>query len=72
MRKRVQSEAPEHGEHYSKVFTDIEKVIFDGNMHWQSGGNLAYYATACSYPGILGDILNGGVASIGFSWVRRD
>ena len=70
MRERVETEAPAHGEHYSKVFKDIENVIFDGAMHWQNGRNLAYFPTGCSYPAILGDILDDAVASVGFTWVR--
>ncbi|KAL3087963.1 hypothetical protein niasHT_022037 [Heterodera trifolii] len=28
----------------------------------------AYYSTACSYAAIIGDILSGGISSLGFTW----
>ncbi|KAL3123545.1 hypothetical protein niasHT_006624 [Heterodera trifolii] len=30
----------------------------------------AYYSTACSYAAIIGDILSGGISSLGFTWVN--
>jgi hypothetical protein len=31
----------------------------------------AYFPTANSYAGVIGDILSTGIAAIGFSWVSR-
>lgn len=37
--------------------------------HWHSPRFHAYFPTAQSYPSILGDMLSGALACIGFSWV---
>lgn len=68
MRHLVSQEPPIIGESWEKIFNDIEKVVIDGNTHWQHPNFHAYFPTACSYQAIMGDILSSGLASIGFSW----
>ena len=69
MKKRVDKNAPEAGENWKTVFEDIEKVIFDGSMHWQTAGNFGYFPSATSFPAHLGDMLCGAISTIGFTWV---
>ena len=69
MSERVNKQPPEEKEDWKEVFKDIEQVVFDGAMHWQSPNNLAYYPTAFSYPALLGDMLAHAVSTIGFTWV---
>lgn len=57
------------GEPWEEIFNDIDKIIIDGNTHWQHPNFFAYFPTGISYQAIMGDILSGGLASIGFSWV---
>ena len=38
--------------------------------HWHSPRFHAYYPTANSYPGIVGEMLSAGIGCIGFNWVR--
>uniref|UniRef100_A0A7E4UL66 Aromatic-L-amino-acid decarboxylase n=1 Tax=Panagrellus redivivus TaxID=6233 RepID=A0A7E4UL66_PANRE len=64
----VPKEPPKSPESWDKIFADIEKVVLENNTHWHHPHFFAYFATACSYPSIMGDILSGGIASIGFSW----
>lgn len=64
----VPPEAPSHAESWEKIFADIEPVVIDGNTHWHHPNFFAYFPTACSYHSIMGDILSGGLASIGFTW----
>ena len=70
MRERVDGEAPLKGENWQEVFKDIERVVFEGAMHWQGPGNLGFYPTGFSYPALLGDMLSDAVSTIGFTWVR--
>ena len=37
--------------------------------HWQSPHFHAYFPAANSYPAIVGEILNTGIACLGFNWV---
>jgi len=37
--------------------------------HWQSPHFHAYFPAASSYPAIVGEILNTGIACLGFNWV---
>lgn len=37
--------------------------------HWHSPNFHAFFPTANSYPGIVGDMMCAGLGSIGFTWV---
>ncbi|KAI1717356.1 pyridoxal-dependent decarboxylase conserved domain-containing protein [Ditylenchus destructor] len=64
----VPSEPPQNGEPWSVIFKDLEPIVLANNTNWHHPNFFAYYPTACSYPAIMGDILSGGIASIGFTW----
>jgi len=58
--------------------TDIVPLTLDHHghfllqvTHWHSPRFHAYYPTANSYPGIVGEMLSAGIGCIGFSWVRH-
>nr|BDD85276.1 alpha methyl dopa resistant protein 1 [Ischnura senegalensis] len=69
MRKLLPSEAPEEPEAWEDVLKDVERVIMPGVTHWHSPQFHAYYPTANSYPGIVGELLSAGIGCIGFSWM---
>lgn len=69
IRDVVPDQAPEEGEHWSKVMQDVEKVVMPGVTHWHHPQFHAYFPTANSYPAIVADILSGAIACIGFSWI---
>ncbi|MCP9261082.1 hypothetical protein DINM_004119 [Dirofilaria immitis] len=66
--KLIPQDPPVTGEPWEKIFNDIDEVIINGNTHWQHPNFFAYFPTGVSYQAIMGDILSGGLASIGFSW----
>lgn len=66
--KLVPDQAPEEGEPWKNVMGDIEKVVMPGMTHWHNPRFHAFFPTANSFPGILGDILSSALACIGFSW----
>ncbi|VDM96763.1 unnamed protein product [Thelazia callipaeda] len=68
MRQLVPQDPPAAPESWENIFQDIDKVVINGNTHWQHPNFFAYFPTACSYQAIMADILSGGLASIGFSW----
>ena len=69
LRDLVPAEAPEKGEHWKAVMTDIEKVIMPGVTHWASPHFHGYFPAGNSYPSIVADILSGAINCIGFSWI---
>uniref|UniRef100_A0A1I8BZ92 Aromatic-L-amino-acid decarboxylase n=1 Tax=Meloidogyne hapla TaxID=6305 RepID=A0A1I8BZ92_MELHA len=64
----IPEEAPEEPESWQKIFADIEPVVLSGNTHWHHPNFFAYFSTACSYAGVMGDILSTGIAAVGFTW----
>ncbi|KAK9870418.1 hypothetical protein WA026_007989 [Henosepilachna vigintioctopunctata] len=69
LRQLIPSEAPNEPEKWQDVMADIERVIMPGITHWHSPKFHAYFAAANSYPAIVADILSGGIACVGFSWI---
>ncbi|RCN45293.1 hypothetical protein ANCCAN_08689 [Ancylostoma caninum] len=64
----VPKNPPAHPEDWRTIFGDLEDVVMKGNTYWHHPHFFAYYPTACSYPAIMGDILSGGIAGVGFTW----
>ena len=69
MKDLIPSSAPEEGESFDKIMTDIERVIMPGVTHWQSPRFHAYFPTGSSYPSMLADMLCRAIACVGFSWI---
>lgn len=69
LRPLLPEQAPEKPDNWQEVLSDVERVIMPGITHWHSPRFHAYFPTANSYPGIVADILSGGIACIGFSWI---
>ncbi|KAB7496300.1 Aromatic-L-amino-acid decarboxylase [Armadillidium nasatum] len=46
-----------------------ERRVLSNVTHWSSPRFHAFYATGNSYPGILADMLTGGIGCIGFTWM---
>ncbi|XP_015787918.1 histidine decarboxylase-like isoform X2 [Tetranychus urticae] len=68
MRDLVPDLAPEEGEPWSTIFTDIEKVIMPGVTHWQSPQMHAYFPALNSPVSLLGDMLSDAINCLGFTW----
>jgi aromatic-L-amino-acid/L-tryptophan decarboxylase len=59
---------PHEGESFEAVFADFERIIVPGLTHWNHPGFMAYFANTASGPGILGELLSGGLNSVGILW----
>lgn len=68
LHKLIPDEAPKTPESFDEIMKDVERVIMPGVTHWHHPHFHAYFPTANSYPAILGDILSGAIACIGFTW----
>ncbi|XP_076592893.1 histidine decarboxylase [Chaetodon auriga] len=60
--------APTEPEDWESIFSDIERVIMPGVVHWQSPHMHAYYPSLTSWPSMLGDMLADAINCVGFTW----
>ena len=68
IRAQLPSEAPEDGEPFSAVLSDLDKILLPGVTHWQHPRYFAYFATSASPPGILAELLAATLNSVAFLW----
>jgi aromatic-L-amino-acid/L-tryptophan decarboxylase len=53
---------------WGAVFEDLDRVIVPGLLNWQSPRFFGYFPCNSSGPGILGEMLSGGLNVIGMMW----
>ncbi|XP_008287660.1 histidine decarboxylase [Stegastes partitus] len=68
MKELLPDAAPAEPEDWENIFSDIEKVIMPGVVHWQSPHMHAYYPSLTSWPSMLGDMLADAINCVGFTW----
>src|SRR5438270_2223911 len=68
VRASLPPHAPEHGESFDVILSDVNEVILPGITHWQSPNFFGYFPANASGPGILGDLLSSGLAVQGMLW----
>ncbi|KAK0212488.1 pyridoxal phosphate-dependent transferase [Desarmillaria ectypa] len=64
----VPSAPPENGEDFQTIADDYQRLIVPGLTHWQHPSFFAYFPTACTFEGILGDLYSSSVSNPGFNW----
>ncbi|MFF4617661.1 pyridoxal-dependent decarboxylase [Nonomuraea jabiensis] len=69
IRRALPFAAPERGEPFEAVLSDLERILLPGITHWQHPGFFAYFPSNASGPAILGDLLSGGLGVQGMLWV---
>jgi aromatic-L-amino-acid/L-tryptophan decarboxylase len=68
VRASLPPHAPESGEPFANMLTDMDRVILPGITHWQSPNFYAYFPCNASGPAILGDLLSSGLGVQGMLW----
>ena len=68
IRRSLPADPPPHGELFSDLLSDIDKVILPGITHWQSPNFFAYFPANASGPAILGDLLSSALGVQGMLW----
>ncbi len=68
IRAQLPPAAPEHGEPFDQILSDIDRVVLPGITHWQSPNFFAYFPANASGPAILGDLLSSGLGVQGMLW----
>ncbi|CAG9826125.1 unnamed protein product [Diabrotica balteata] len=60
--------APISGEPWQNILPDVDRVILPGLTHWHSPHFHAYFPTANSFPGVVGELFLSGLGSISTDW----
>ncbi|KAH7909776.1 pyridoxal phosphate-dependent transferase [Hygrophoropsis aurantiaca] len=68
LRKALPESAPENGEDFQIIADDYQKFIVPGLTHWQHPSFFAYFPTACTFEGILGELYATSASNPGFNW----
>jgi aromatic-L-amino-acid decarboxylase len=68
IRASLPPEAPQHGEAFQEILTDVQTLILPGITHWQSPNFFAFFPANASGPAILGDLLSSGLGVQGMLW----
>ncbi|MGD9930488.1 MAG: pyridoxal-dependent decarboxylase [Mangrovibacterium sp.] len=66
--KQLPPQAPEKGEPFDAMLSDVDKLIMPGITHWQSPNFFAYFQSNTSGPSILGELLSAGLGVQGMLW----
>jgi len=69
IRSALPSQAPQSGEAFDAILSDIDRVILPGVTHWQSPNFFAFFPGNTSGPAILADLLSSGLGVQGMLWV---
>ncbi|KZT64413.1 hypothetical protein DAEQUDRAFT_732637 [Daedalea quercina L-15889] len=59
---------PEEGEDWEVIADDYQKLILPGMTFWQHPSFFAYFPTACTFEGVLGDLYSTSTPNPGFNW----
>eukprot|EP00057_Strongylocentrotus_purpuratus_P035276 XP_798399.1 PREDICTED: aromatic-L-amino-acid decarboxylase [Strongylocentrotus purpuratus] len=66
---QMPADAPQKPDEWNDVLADVEKLIMPGVTQWNHPNFHAYFPTANSFASLLGDMLSGAIACVGFSWI---
>lgn len=68
IRASLPAQAPQQGESFRAMLSDIDRLILPGITHWQSPNFFAFFPANSSAPSILGELLSAGLGVQGMLW----
>src|SRR5262245_1214682 len=68
IREQLPKRAPEEGEPFEKILTDVDHIIVPGMVHWSHPMFLGYFGWTSTAPGILGEILTAPLNVNAMTW----
>ena len=68
IRNQLPDTAPDVGEEWERIFTDIDRVIMPGMTHWNHPRFFAYFSVTGSGPGVLGALLAAALNNNAMLW----
>src|SRR6516225_3598692 len=68
VRGQLPKHAPEEGEPFEKILTDVDRVIVPRMVHWSHPMFLGYFGWTSTAPGILGEIVSAPLNVNAMTW----
>jgi len=68
IRKQLPDAAPDVGEEWERIFTDLDRIIMPGMTHWNHPRFFAYFSITGSGPGVLGELLAAALNNNAMLW----
>jgi aromatic-L-amino-acid decarboxylase len=68
IRAQLPKHAPEVGEAFEKILSDVDRLIVPGMVHWCQPMFLGYFGWTATAPGILGEILSAPLNVNAMTW----
>ncbi|CAG9854375.1 unnamed protein product [Phyllotreta striolata] len=68
LKNEIPETAPPSGEQWRNVLSDVDRVILPGLTHWHSPHFHAYFPTANSFPGVVGELFLSGLGCVSTDW----
>ncbi|MGE5212434.1 MAG: pyridoxal phosphate-dependent decarboxylase family protein [Nitrospirota bacterium] len=68
VREQIPKRAPEQGEPFDKILSDVNDIIVPGMVHWSHPMFLGYFGWTSTAPGILGEILSAPLNVNAMTW----
>ncbi|KAI9511567.1 pyridoxal phosphate-dependent transferase [Russula earlei] len=68
LRDLIPNSAPQKGHEWASIIDDYQRDILPGLTHWHHPSFFAYFPTANTFEGVLGDLLSSSTSNPGFNW----
>jgi aromatic-L-amino-acid decarboxylase len=68
IRAQLPKRAPEEGESFEKILSDVDQIIVPGMVHWSHPMFLGYFGWTSTAPGILAEILSAPLNVNAMTW----
>jgi aromatic-L-amino-acid/L-tryptophan decarboxylase len=68
IRAQLPKRAPEEGEPFEKILSDVDHIIVPGMVHWSHPMFLGYFGWTTTAPGLLGEILTAPLNVNAMTW----
>src|SRR5207247_5096488 len=68
IRAQLPARAPEEGESFEKMLSDVDRLIVSGLVHWSHPMFLGYFGWTTTAPGILGEIISAPLNVNAMTW----
>src|SRR5262245_2726817 len=68
IRQQLPKRAPEKGEPFDKILTDVDNIIVPGMLHWSHPMFLGYFGWTSTAPGLLGEVLTAPLNVNAMTW----
>lgn len=68
LKQALPSQAPQRGEVFEAILSDVDKLLMPGLSHWQHPDFYGYFPSNGTLSSVLGDFLSTGLGVLGLSW----